>query len=79
MFSSTAATIEDDTGDHLGVGEDFDKEVYKELIELYTNPVDWIINMQIATGRVAIENFHTVIVQKILTLYNNSDPLSKLP
>ena len=35
----------------IGVGEDFNKEVYKELIELYTSPADWIINVQIATGR----------------------------
>ena len=51
VFTSTAATIEDDAGDHVGVGEDFNKEVYKELIELYTSPADWIINVQIATGR----------------------------
>ena len=49
MFSSIATTIEDDAGDHLGV-EDFDKEVYRELIELYTSPADWIINVQLATG-----------------------------
>ena len=53
MFSSTAVTIEDNAGDHVGVGEDFDKEVYNELIELYTSPADWIINVQIATGRPA--------------------------
>ena len=50
VFSSTAATIEDDADDHLGAGEDFDKEVYRQLIELYTSPADWIINMQLATG-----------------------------
>lgn len=42
MFSSTAVTIVDDAGDQLGVGEDFDKEVYIELIELYSSPADWI-------------------------------------
>lgn len=52
MFSSTVATLEDDAGDHLGIGEDFDKEVYRELIELYSSPADWIINVQLATGRV---------------------------
>ena len=52
MFFSTAATIKDDAGDQLGVGEDFDKEVYKELIELYSSPADWVINVQLATGRV---------------------------
>ena len=74
MFSSTTATIDD-------ACEDFEKEVYEELIELYTSPADWIINMEIATGRVAIryiirmkiliENFHTVTVQKIQANYCN--------
>ena len=34
MFSSTATILQDDAGDCLGIGEDFDKEVYRELIEL---------------------------------------------
>ena len=52
MFSSTAAILQDDAGDRLGVGEDFDKEVYRELIELYTSPADWIINVQLSTGTI---------------------------
>ena len=69
MFSSTAAILQDDAGDRLGVGEDFDKEVYRELIELYTSPADWIINVQLSTGtsyRVArtctppVENLYTL-------------------
>ena len=52
MFSSTAAILQDDAGDCLGVGEDFDKEVYRELIELYTSPADWIINVQLLTGTI---------------------------
>ena len=70
MFSSTAAILQDDAGDRLGVGEDFDKEVYRELIELYTSPADWIINVQLSTGTIGwlehapppppVENLYTL-------------------
>ena len=51
VFSSTVATVEDDSGDLLG--EDFDKDIYREIIELYTSPADWVVNVQLATGEVA--------------------------
>ena len=43
--------VKDDCGDQLG--EDFDKAVYRDLIELYTSPADWVVNIQLATGEVA--------------------------
>lgn len=51
IFSSTVATVVDDSGDLLG--EDFGKDVYREVIELYTSPADWVVNLQLATGEVA--------------------------
>ena len=60
MFSSTAAILQDNAGDRLDVGEDFDKEVYRELIELYTSPADWIINMQLSTGTRVTGGYRTV-------------------
>ena len=50
-FTSTMAMVKDDCGDQLG--EDFDKAVYRDLIELYTSPADWVVNIQLATGEVA--------------------------
>ena len=32
------------------VGQDFDREVYRELVELYSSPADLILNVHIATG-----------------------------
>lgn len=50
-FSSAMAMVKDDCGDKLG--EDFDKAIYRDLIELYTSPADWVVNIQLATGEVA--------------------------
>ena len=47
-FSSTVATVEDDSGELLG--EDFDKDIYREMIDSRT---DWVVNVQLATGEVA--------------------------
>ena len=50
-FTLKVAMLKDDCGDQLH--EDFDKSIYKDLIELYTSPADLIVNIQLATGEVA--------------------------
>ena len=47
--TSTTTTLEDDSGDQIG--EDIDKAVYRELTELYTSPADWVVNLQLETGK----------------------------
>ena len=43
-FTSKVAMLKDDYGDHLC--EYFDKaiQIYKDLIEFYTSPADWVVN-----------------------------------
>ena len=48
-FTSITKTLEDDSGEQ--VGEDLDKAVYSKLIELYTSPADWVVNLQLETGK----------------------------
>ena len=45
-FTSITKTLEDDSGEQIG-----DKAVYSKLIELYTSPADWVVNLQLETGK----------------------------
>lgn len=50
VFTSDLHHLLDDSGEALN--PDFDSTIYKELIELYTSPADWVFNIQIATGEI---------------------------
>ena len=49
IFTSSTHSLVDDSGENLN--SDFNETIYRELIELYTSPSDWVFNMQITTGK----------------------------
>ena len=50
LFRSKEHTLSDDAGESLGQ-PDFGREVYEELVGIYTSPSDWILNLSITSGK----------------------------
>ena len=50
LFDSEAHSLKDDGGEPFGP-HDFQRGVYAELVELYTSPSDWVLNLSIQSGK----------------------------
>ena len=49
MFTSNMTLLEDDAGESIGP-MDFSRETYQQLVEIFTTPSDWVLNLSIASG-----------------------------
>ena len=50
LFDSEAHSLKDDAGEPIGP-PDFRRDVYAELVALYTSPSDWVLNLSIQSGK----------------------------
>ena len=50
LFTSNIHTLHDDADEPLGQ-PDFGRDVNQELVDTYTSPSDWVLNLSITSGK----------------------------
>lgn len=53
LLPSTIHSLVDDEGQSIGPN-DFGQDTYRQLVELFSMPADWVLNLSIGSGELNI-------------------------